>query len=378
MEETKLVEELLEAASLGQEPKELARRITSLPLNQALAVLVALGRSRQAPAGPVLQAIDDDAALKELRKEARRSLHRLRGAGVAVPRRVARPAGLPATEQRAQIVEAWTSIADGVGSRVLGILASRPLGGMYFTAVLLNDVVGLKGCRLDETTRKRLRGDFPQWREDVGLPLVPVPPDYARQLLGEALELNGESGFPVPRGFEAYRRAIVEPTRPFEQALVYEDISAAEAKLNPELLKESPSLLDEPEMRSWFFGFDQVRTLALELLQASQSRIVLSEQLRAERQEGIVARAIRDVVDPPLRRGLRRRLEEAAYVLLKTDRSLQARRAVAAAQSMAEESLTLSPFLRALMERSLDLAGEVETAKVPVDLVRRSPYDPVR
>jgi hypothetical protein len=30
-----------------------------------------------------------------------------------------------------------------------------------------------------------------------------------------------------------------------------------------------------------------------------------------------------------------------------------------------------------MMGKSLEIAAEVETAKVPVELVRRSPYDPI-
>jgi hypothetical protein len=377
MDESKLAEELVAAAANGEEPDELARRITSLPLEEALGLVASIGRSRQEAVALALQAIDGASAPKQLRKEARRALHRLRAAGLTLPRTTPLAAGLPVAEQGAQLLEAWTSVADGVGSRVLGLLAAPPLGGMYFAMILLNDIVGIKGCRLDATTKKRLKDDFPRWRQEVGVPLVEIPPDYARELLGEALELNQESGFSVPRGFEAYRRAIVEPTRPFEQAIVYKHISTAEVKLNPELLKESPSLLDEPETRSWFFDFDQVKAFGLEMLQARQSRIVLSEQLQADRQQSIVGRAIREVVDAPMRRGLQRRLEEAAYVLLTTDRPLQARRAVAAAQSLTEEAVSLSPFLRAMMERSLDLAAEVETAKVPLELVRRNPHDPI-
>ena len=115
----------------------------------------------------------------------------------------------------------------------------------------------------------------------------------------------------------------------------------------------------------------------IDLLQARQSRIVLSEQLQAERIDGIVSNAIRDVVTPTLQRALRRRLEETAHVLVKTNRQLQARQALAAAQRLAEGAVSLNPFVRAMMQTSLEIAGEVETAKLPVELVRRSPYDPI-
>src|SRR5207249_3619080 len=111
----------------------------------------------------------------------------------------------------------------------------------------------------------------------------------------------------LPRGYQVYQRAIANPSRPFERALVYDEIPAAEVALNPEHLERSPDLLDEDELKGWFFGFDEVHRYALDLLQARQSQIVLSQQLQADRQGRIIANAIRDVVTPPIQRGLRRR-----------------------------------------------------------------------
>jgi hypothetical protein len=239
-------------------------------------------------------------------------------------------------------------------------------------------VVGLKASSVTDTTRRRYREQLEAWKaRQAHLSWVQLPTRYASQLVGEALDLNRESGFTVPKEFQLYQAAIRDLALPFERALVYTELPAAEVTLNPEFLEDSPELLEEEELKGWFFGFDEVHRYSLDLLQARQSRIVLSEQLQQERINGILANAIREVVTPPIQRGLQRRLEETAYVFLRSDRSLQARRAVAAAQQLREGALTLSPLLRAMMERSLEIAAEVETAKVPLDLVRRSPYDPI-
>jgi hypothetical protein len=83
-------------------------------------------------------------------------------------------------------------------------------------------------------------------------------------------------------------------------------------------------------------------------------------------------------VTPPLQRGLRRRLEEMGYFFLRTDRARQAHLAVAAARRIEEGALTLHPLLQVMMGKSLELASEAETARVPIELLRRSPYDPIR
>jgi hypothetical protein len=303
-----LATELLTAAAAGQGAAGLAERIVAAPPPEALAAVAVLGHSREAAAAPILVAIAEGlgGAPKELRKEARRELHRLRAQGLDVPRPSPPPPPSPTAARPAEAAEAWATAPDGIGSRALWLVAERPLGGVYAIGTVLNDVVGMKACTIDDTTRKRANERLARWKQRAGFDWVEIPPSYARQLIGEALELNHESGFTVPREYQIYQRAIGNPAQPFERALIYDEIPAAEVTLNPELLERSSELLDEEELKGWFFGFDEVHSYALDLLQARQSQIVLSEQLQAEREERVIANAIRDVVTPPIRRGLRR------------------------------------------------------------------------
>lgn len=387
-----LAEELLAAVNEGQDPAALAERLVAAAPDEARAALGALGRSRSARAGPILAAVAEGRAnaARDLRKEARRELHRLRAVGVEVPRPSALPAVAPhppLAERPAVLADAWASAADGVGSRVLWLTAERQHGGIYGVGLVLNDIVGMKACTVDDTTRKRFTARFEGWRAEAGVAVVPIPLDYAPQLVGEALELNRASGFTVPREWLMHRRALAALAAPFEEAVIYREIPAAEVALTPDLLAGSPALLEEPELAGWFFGFDEVRRFALDLRQARQSQIVLGEELRTQRIQRILVEAIRAVVTPPIQRGLRRRLEEVAYLFVKTGRGRQARLAVAAARRLADGSVAPHPLLEgtvrphpllvAMMEKSLEFALQAETAGVPTARVRRGPYDPI-
>ena len=374
-----LAEDLLTAAAEGQDAATLAERLVALEQDEAYAALDALGHSRNAAAAPILSAVAEGGgnASKELRKAARRELHRLRAVGIEVPRAARSPTVSPFAERPAELVEAWATASDGVGSRVLWLTAERATGGVYGVGLVLNDIVGMKGCSVDETTRRRFAARFEDWRRETKLTVVRLPLDYPPQLIGEALELNRESRFTVPREWLGHRRSLASLVRPFERAIIYDEIPSAEVALRPDLLDASPALLEEEELKGWFFGFDEVRSFALDLLKARQSQIVLTEDLQARRLQGIVANAIREVVTPPIQRGLTRRLEEVAYVFLHTDRGRQARLAVAAARRLGEGAITLNPLLTAMMQRSLELAAEAETAKMPMQHLRRSAYDPL-
>lgn len=373
-----LVTGLLAGAS-QHDASERAQRILELPPAEALAVLDALGRSRQEAAAPILLAVAASAGPKEVRKEARRALHRLRAAGLAVPRPSPGPAvvATPTVERKAELVEAWATAPDGVGSRALWLVAERPLGGVYAAAMVLNDLVGIKACSLEATTRKRYQQRLEEYRASLKLTSTTLPVEYARQLIGEALELNRESGFAVPAEARQYERVVAEPHRPFEQALIYAEIRPLEVSMRPDYLEASPSLLQEPELEGWLFDYEAVKRYAGELRQAQESRIILTDELKAERERQIIASAIRDVMTPPLQRGLRRRLEETAYIFLRTGRRHQATLAVAAARRLEEGAITIHPFLHALMRRSLELAIQAEAGQLPIELLRRNPYEPV-
>ena len=378
-----LVVELFAAAADGASAADLATRVIAQPNEVALQTVAALSASRSAQAAPILLVLAESQAPAALRKEARRGLHRLRSLGLDVPQpslassRQSTPAALN-LQRRAQLVQARASSIDGIGSRALDLVAERPTGGVLSMLLILNDVTGIKACAVQETTRRRLAAERAQ-REQIfqDATWVDLPTTYASQLIDEALALQPDGGLPLPREFQLYRDAIAALNQPFEQALIYRELSATELELATGLLARSPELLAEPELQGWFFGEDEMHGFALDRTQARQSQIVLSEQHRAQREQRIVANAVQTVVNPPLQRGLRRRLEETAYIFWKTARLPQAQLALAAAQALESGALTLHPLLTAMVEQSLDLADQASGSGIPSEVLNRSPYDPL-
>jgi hypothetical protein len=74
----------------------------------------------------------------------------------------------------------------------------------------------------------------------------------------------------------------------------------------------------------------------------------------------------------------RHRLEEQAYVLLELGRPVEAAMAVAVADALGDPSRPVRaiPFVRALVERSLEVAGEVATGRLSADTASRTPRRP--
>jgi hypothetical protein len=147
---------------------------------------------------------------------------------------------------------------------------------------------------------------------------------------------------------------------------------------DPTLLERSAALLALPELAGWFLDPASVTGEALEALQAQQSRLVVSDQVKAERRAALVDRVIEARFDADTRRRWQARLEDQAYVLLALDRAQDALTAVAVARALGdpEHPLRRLPFLRALVERSLEIAGEVATGQLSAEMASRAPRPP--
>src|SRR5207237_8884601 len=110
----------------------------------------------------------------------------------------------------------------------------------------------------------------------------------------EALALHRDNGTTPPPAFARWRRL-------FEDARVQAP-PPAPAPVDASRVARGAELLDLPETAGWFLDPEPVQADALELLEARQSRLVVSDQLKAERQGAIVDRVGERALAPAARR----------------------------------------------------------------------------
>ncbi|HEV8673156.1 MAG TPA: hypothetical protein VGX21_03855 [Methylomirabilota bacterium] len=372
------------SAELADALRLLARQhgLTALPLlrrclaarpDWAIAAAHALATLPDAASAAALAAAEPQASSKAVRTAIRRALYRLRQAGVTPP---AGPA--PARPAPAAPVprEAWASALDGTGSRGCWVVLEGPLGERTLLSAIVNDTVGLLDFAAGPIAKKRLEERLRAIRGESALPWVGLPPGWALHLLAEAAGRLEAAGTPLPGNLARWRSTLpppVEATPP-----VYDHIPARSVADDPSLLERSAELLALPELAGWFLDPPAVQAEALELLQAKESRLVVSDQVKAERRAAVIEGVIEAQFGPEARQRWQRRLEEQAWILLETGRAAAARLAVAAARALADPARPAHriPFVRALVERSLEVAGEVALGRVPAEQVRRIPRPP--
>ncbi len=338
------------------------RSLAALPESVLDTALRDLATRHGAAALPTLTALTDDRAL---RRTARRALYRLAQRGVSRP---PAPASRPViTRQRERAVRAWVSGVDGNGSRAIWIVFEGAYGGLSLCSVSVNDTAGIVEVAGGDITKRRLEAELRALRAEQKLPWVETDPARAVALVVEALALHATAGTTPPASFDRWQRTV--------ESMAVPPATVPAAVENPELLERSAELLELPEMAGWVIDPEAVQADAVDLLEARESRLVLSEQLKAEREEAITARVIERELDAPARARWERRLMEMALLWRTLERAEPAAIAEAAAAGFVRADLDLRrhPLALGLVRRGLDVASEVALGRVSASEVSRKP-----
>jgi hypothetical protein len=351
----------------GAAAMPILRRCLAGRPERAVAAAQALGALPVSEAADALEAAEAHAATKAVRTATRRALYRLRQAGIH--RRVQAP---PPATPRVTLDEAWVSAVDGTGGRGLWLTLAGPYGERTLLAAMLSDETGLVDFSAGAVSKKRVEERLRSVRADSPLPWVTVSASWAWGTLVAAATHGQEAGRPVPAELARWIERLGAPVA--EPAPIHARLPAAAAE-DPALLERSATLLTLPELGGWFLDPASVASEAVEWLQAHESRLVVSDQIKAERLAALVDRVIEARFDEAARRLWQTRLEDQAYVLLALGHTTEAAMAVAVARTLAEREGVFRrvPFLRALVERSLEIAGEVATGRLSAEAASRAP-----
>jgi hypothetical protein len=358
------------ARERGVDALPILRRCLLGRAERAIAAAQALGTLPVPAAAEALETVETGTGPKAVRTAARRALYRLRQAGVSRPDAPARPAAAP----RVTPSEAWMSAIDGTGGRGLWLTLAGPYGERTLLAAIVSDETGLVDFSAGALAKRRVEERLRALRAESPLPWVAVPAGWAWAQLVAAADQAGAQGHPVPAELTAWIARLGLPAAapsPVHAVLP----ATAEEHL---LLDRSAALLQLPEFMGWFLDPVSLASDAVEWLQAQESRLVVSDQVKAERLAALVDRIIESRFDDAARRRWRGRVEDQAYVLWALGRAPEAAMAVAVARALTEPDSARRrvPFVRALVERSLQIGGEVATGRVSASAASRAPRGP--
>jgi len=317
-----------------------------------LAIVFLLGRVAEPAAAQALRGIEKNAAIKDLKREARRSLFKLEQKGVNVRREETAAEKRPFTIAASDI-EGYLTVIDGAGDRLVWLARPHTGGGLQLLQAMVSDRTGLLRAGGTVINRKELRAQADEIKRDRGIAMAAVPWEYADGVVYDAYEKAKAEGRPT--GQFSSLRAAFNPLKPKATPHpAYERLSGAEAQ-SEDWRARSRRLLDEPEFRFWILDEDWMQPYLDRVATAQESRLVLNEAQKEERIGAIVRDAAREIFSGPSGAVLRRRLEDMALCLLEAGRREPALIAFAVALQLAEGEIGILDisFLTGLVQKSL-------------------------
>jgi hypothetical protein len=289
-----------------------------------LAIAARLGGMAGEEGVAILRKLEETSGDKLVRKEAKRSLYRLESQGVHVERPTAEPRKLALA---AVEIEGYVSTIDGRGDQLVWLTKPRA-GGLLHLFAVVNDPEGLKDLNLAEVSRKGLRAIRQDLIDKHEIHMIGADWRYCDFLIDRAFQWSsarGETGGDYPGLRAHFTKEAVTPMEP----PIYRALDVAAVRQDAKLLEESVSLLDEKEMRTWFFEREAALPYVRELIEVRDSPLVLNEAQQGERLNGVVAKAVEELFGGERRESWQRRLEEMAYFFHASGRAEAAKKALA-------------------------------------------------
>lgn len=322
-------EELLAQRNAGASAEDLGREV-GRDADADLAIAARLGGIADDASAAILRQLEDGAADKAVRKEAKRSLYKLEQQGVQIERPVQEPRKL-APETAA--IEGYLSTIDGRGDQLVWLTRPRA-GALLHLFAVVNDPEGMKDLNLAEVSRKGLRSLREELMEKHEIRVIDADWHYCDFLIDRSSRWAAERGQAAGDYPRLRAQLTAEPVTEMEP-LIFRHLDRSAIESDTTLVEQSATVLDEKEFRTWFLERDVLAPYLDRLHEVRDSPLVLNEAQQGERFASVADEAVRALFGGELREAWVRRLQEMAYFFHATSRPEQARKTLAAALALA-------------------------------------------
>jgi hypothetical protein len=332
-------------------------------------LIAALGGLSHPAIPPLLAALFGQARDKIRRKALKKTLHRLKTRGVSMA-----PDLLPREEvsfgaPRPGAAKVFVSPIFGDGETYVILEAPAEILGGTFLVARVSDQEGFKECVLLSLKRQQQAEVWGRFREQGLDQWFSPPPAYAVRLLEEAYTHKAGAGSGAAQ-YGALREKIFRHWgRPEAAPDLDQELPSPSPGEMPRLLEHCRELALDLLLISFLPGPEEIAPWLVKLKEVEDSPLVLSEQQKQIRIDGVLDEATRALFPPETRPDWGRRLLTTAYYLHLSGREEDARAARAAAADLAAPELSPlageNAFLKSLVQHAVVFAYEMQKPREP-------------
>jgi hypothetical protein len=350
-QEHQLLDVLL--GDLGQvDPSRLAQEASAPKLAEALAERLPV-TDPQTPR--ILAGLRSLFHEKSVAKAIKRAAFRLKQKGIVLPEE--QGAELPvlkaAKKEEADIL-AYLGPIDGTGSRPVFVSVPQMPAGVDVAVGVVNDEEGIIEFAFTRHSKKRAKEIKDLFFSKLPH-MVETTLSHAADVLERAYQAKAHSVSGSAGAYLQFRPWLLEHAAKMDRPEAYRLLPPD--SISSDLLTESQlqRLFDHELMATWIIDLGKLRLLIEEIVKAEESRLFISEGQRLEHIRRIKYDGIPKIFTDARKLSLKFRLEEMAYVFLKSAEEPLARLCLAAASSLAEKEspIKVNSFIKFLLELSL-------------------------
>jgi hypothetical protein len=362
-----ILAEIKNAQSQGVPPDDVLKKATSYLEDEpylTIHLIEALVRVPNPETAQLLMAIMAESEEKQVTKAIKRTLYKLRQKGVRWEEKSTDKKPI-FTPPKPTEPEGYLSSIDSTGSRILILARTVPQKGRLVVFSIVSDKEGIQQFTLNQFSKKGFREFLKTSLSSAEFPVIEASGAYCLHLLKEAGDLTRSLSKALPQGYHELEREFGDVARDETTPLIYQFIQEDEVKDLPHLLKDSAHLHEIMPFSTWHLGEQEVGKYAEGITEAQQSKIVLRPDQKEARIDEIYRAALEELFPEDRRLLWKRRLEEAAYVLLKTGKEDEARTALSAAFDLTKplSPIEPNPFIWELLLKSIQALIQTDQEK---------------
>ena len=308
----------------------------------AMAELIKL---RPAGAGAEIDRLTRTGRTKRIRSEAAAAYQRLSLHVVdSAPEEKGQPMEVPPVEQ------VLMSAIDGDGGQVIIVVRRWDEGAYMFADIFHNDHWGIKGAYGTDRAMPEQVAEIVTGLQEEDIGLIEVDLAAARGAMKMAIDVNAATGHTLPPNYALWEPLLHNTyPPPAEEPTIVPELDDAPYAGRNDLIRSSGKLADHEFFILW--PFDPLRTWEA----MSKAPPPSGGRLTGKQYKPL----IEQLVDPQMAAILRRRLRRQAWLLDRAGDVVARDLALAVAAQLAagrNDELIKQPFLRTLIERSVDRA----------------------